>query len=302
MRCKFCGRDADIYIPYPRMHLCKEHFIVYFERKIERTINRYKMFSKEDKILIAIGGGKDSAVASYILKRFGYTIEGLFLDLGIGGFSEKSRRYAEKQCKDVDIPIHRVEIRKLFNRGINEVKSSRPTCAICGATKRYIFNKFAYDNDFNVLVTGHNLDDESSFVLSNLINWNIEYLGRQGPILPGTGKFIRKVKPLYEVTEVEIKEYADVIGIEYISERCPLSKGEKIPRYKHVLNELEKMSSGVKINFIKGFLRNRHLFKFDLGKSSILKECKVCGMPSQGEVCVFCRIWGLDKPVELKVS
>lgn len=301
MRCKFCGEDTKIYLPYPRMYLCKEHFIVYFERKIERSINRYKMFFKRDKILIAVGGGKDSAVVSYILKRFGYNIEGLFLDLGIERFSEKSREYAEKQCRNIDIPLHIVEVRRLFNRGVNEVKSSRPICAVCGATKRYIFNKFAYDNNFNVIVTGHNLDDESSFVLSNLINWNVEYLGRQGPILPGIDKFIRRVKPLYEVTEVEIKEYADVIGIDYISEECPLSKGEKIPRYKFVLNELERMSSGVKINFIKGFLRNRYLFELDLDKPS-LRECKVCSMPSQSEVCVFCRIWGLDKPTELKVS
>ena len=297
MRCKFCGRDADIYIPYPRMYLCREHFIIYFERKIKRTINRYKMFSEDDKVLVAIGGGKDSAVVSYILRRFGYNIEGLHLDLGIDVFSEKSREYTIRQCKNIGIPLHIVEVKKLFGRGIGEVRSGRPTCAICGATKRYIYNKFAYDNNFDVLVTGHNLDDESSFVLSNIMNWNVEYLGRQGPILEGTGKFIRKVKPLYEVTELEIREYADVVGIEYLSDKCPLSKGEKIPRYKYILEELDKMSSGTKMNFIKGFLKNKHLFEID---KSILRECRVCGMPSQSDKCAFCRIWNLEEPVELR--
>ena len=298
-RCRFCSEEATIHLRYPKMHLCEKHFQDYFERKISRTIKKHKMFSREDRILVAVSGGKDSLVVLYTLKKLGYNIEAVYLNLGIRDYSEKSQRYAEKQCSTLDIPLYIIDVKKILGRGLTEIRSSRPTCSICGTTKRYLLNKFAYDNDFSILITGHNLDDETSFVFSNLMHWNIEYLGRQGPVLPSEGKFIRKAKPLYEVTEREITSYAATLNIEYQQGKCPLSKGATIPRYKQLLDELEDKSPGTKINFIQGFLKNRFIFQVETTKVT-LGECQICSMPSQGERCAFCNIWRLEKPVILK--
>lgn len=299
MKCRFCESEAYIRLHYPKMLLCREHFIEYFERKVRRTIERYKLLKPDEKILVVISGGKDSAVTAYVLKKLGYSIECLHINLGIGEYSEESEEHAKRQCELIGAKLHIVRIRELLGAGIGELKTRRPTCSYCGITKRYIFNRFAYENGFDAVATGHNLDDEVSFIFSNIMHWNTDYLGKQGPLLPGEGRFVKKVKPLYELTEREVVYYALAVGLEYIVHECPHARGATTIEYKEILNAMEEKRPGTKINFIKGFLRKKHLFERELTK---LKECKVCGMPAQGEKCSFCRVWGLDEPIVLRVK
>ncbi len=300
-RCKICGREAFIKLHYPRMYLCKEHFIEYFERKVQRTIERYHLLRQGDRVLVAVSGGKDSAVTAHVLKKLGYNMECLHIDLGIGEYSRRSREYAERQCGRLGLKLHVLEVRKLVGHGIGEVRTRRPVCSYCGLTKRYLMNKFAYDNGFDVIVTGHNLDDEASFILSSLMNWNLQYLAKQGARLEGKEKMVGKAKPLYELTEREVTLYAVANGIDYLVDKCPHSKGAVTLRYKAILNEMEEKRPGTKLNFVKGYLRNRELFEKKL-KEMELRECRVCSMPSSGEVCSFCRFWGLEKPVDIRGS
>lgn len=300
-KCKFCDRPAFIKLHYPKMYLCEEHFKEYFERKVARTIEKYKLASKDERILVAVSGGKDSAVTAYVLKKLGYKIECLHLNLGIGEYSEKSEIYAKKQCEFIGAPLNIIRVKELLGYGIGEVRTSRPTCSYCGLTKRYIMNKFAYDNGFDAVATGHNLDDEASFLMNNLLHWNTEYLAKGGPLLPGEGKFVKKIKPLYELTEREVVAYAIAVGLEYIVEECPYARGATTLDMKEVLNELEEKRPGTKFNFVRGFLRKKKLFEPEV-KGKDLKECKICGMPASGEICSFCKFWKLGKPLTFKIK
>nr|WP_297510708.1 TIGR00269 family protein [Thermococcus sp.] len=303
VKCKFCDKPAFIKLHYPKMYLCEEHFTEYFERKVKRTIERYKMLKPDERVLVVVSGGKDSAVTAYVLKKFGYNTECLHINLGIGEYSEKGESYAKRQCEKIGAPLHIVRVKELFGYGIGEVRTRRPTCSYCGLTKRYIFNKFAYDNGFDVIATGHNLDDEASFIFNNIMNWNTQYLAKQGPVTPSAfnGKLVKKVKPLYEVTEREVVAYALANGIEYEIDECPHARGATTLEWKAILNEMEEKRPGTKINFVKGYLRKKYLFEAELEKTE-LRECKVCGMPSSGEVCSFCRFWGLEKPIDFRVK
>ncbi|ASI99948.1 tRNA-5-methyluridine(54) 2-sulfurtransferase [Thermococcus celer] len=302
MKCKFCDRPAFIKLHYPRMYLCPEHFTEYFERKVKRTIERYRMIGPDERILVVVSGGKDSAVTAHVLKKLGYNVECLHINLGIGEYSAKSEEYAKRQCETLGVPLHIVRVRELLGKGIGEVRTRRPTCSYCGLTKRYIFNKFAHDNGFDAVATGHNLDDEASFILANLMNWNTQYLAKQGPVTPSqfNGKLVKKVKPLYELTEREVVAYALANGIEYEMEECPHAAGATTLEYKAILNGMEEKRPGTKINFVKGYLRKKALFETELEETE-LRECRTCGMPSNGEVCSFCRFWGLEEPIDFRI-
>ncbi|WP_460041746.1 tRNA-5-methyluridine(54) 2-sulfurtransferase [Thermococcus atlanticus] len=300
MKCRFCERPAFIKLHYPKMYLCPEHFTEYFERKVKRTIERYKLLRPDERVLVVVSGGKDSAVTAHVLKKLGYSIECLHINLGIGEYSEKSEEYARKQCEGI-APLHIVRVKELLGKGIGEVRTRRPTCSYCGLTKRYIFNKFAYDNGFDAIATGHNLDDEASFIFANLMNWNTQYLAKQGPLLPGEDRFVKKVKPLYELTEREVVAYALANGIEYHMEECPHAAGATTLEYKSILNDMEEKRPGTKINFVKGYLRKKKLFEAELEEYE-LGKCSVCGMPAQGERCSFCRFWGLETALDFKIN
>ena len=176
MKCRICGKKPIIYMPHHRLALCKEDFVSWFERYTERTIKEFRMFTKEERILTAISGGKDSLALWHVLRKLGYEADGFYLHLGIGEYSERSREKVEKFAERIGGKAIVVDLREEL-AGIPELEriSSRSACSVCGLVKRYNFNRIAKEHGYNVIATGHNLDDEASSLLANVINWNIKY-------------------------------------------------------------------------------------------------------------------------------
>ena len=112
-------------------------------------------------------------------------------------------------------------------------------CSACGLSKRHLFDAAARDGGYDVVATGHNLDDEAAVLLGNTLRWDIDYLARQLPALPGGDGFPRKVKPLVRLTERETAAWCIVRGIDYQVEECPMAAGNKHLGYKATLNQLE---------------------------------------------------------------
>ena len=102
MKCKKCGERASINMRQHRMALCKDHFLEWIPEQTERFIKKYNMFSRDEKILVAVSGGKDSLSLWDILVRLGYNADGLYLGLGIDGgirYSEESHRLTDEFAK-----------------------------------------------------------------------------------------------------------------------------------------------------------------------------------------------------------
>jgi len=200
------------------------------------VIREFRMFTPADRVLVAVSGGKDSLALWYVLRKLGYHADGLYIHLGIGEYSERSRRRVESFAEQTGAELLTVDLREEL-AGIPELEkvSARTSCSLCGLVKRYNFNRVARENGYSVLATGHNLDDEASSLLSNVINWNIHYLGRKHPVLKEEEGFVRKVKPFCKFTEKETALYALLNGIEFVEEECPFSAEQdrgKVPRHK----------------------------------------------------------------------
>src|SRR3990172_1720428 len=163
------------------------------------TVDIISVVSPRDRVLVCVSGGKDSLVLWDILLDLGYDAEGLTIDLGIEGYSDRSREkvmaYAESRGKE---PIV-VDLRR---EGVPIPEAAKKSCkeegSVCGTVKRYFFNRVAASRGFSVVATGHNLDDESARLLGNLMHWHRDHLARQHPLLPEAGDgLVRKVKPLW---------------------------------------------------------------------------------------------------------
>ncbi|MGB9821263.1 MAG: TIGR00269 family protein [Pseudothermotoga sp.] len=287
MKCKKCSNAAVIHLRQHNTAYCSEHFVDYFEKRVEKTIDEYSMFKKDSKILVAVSGGKDSMTLWYVLTKLGYKTDGLIIDVGTGNIQfDLLSQFAVK----IGSRLISVDAKKyLGGLTVPEVARiiRRPTCSICGNVRRYLMNKTAFENDYDVVATGHNLDDEVSFLLGNLLSWNLGYLRRQAPFMPRTHhKLVGKSKPLVWLTEKEIYTYALLNNIPFDSEKCPFSKNASSLKYKRVLNDLEVDQPGTKLRFYKQFQR-LELFKTDLVE---LNECSVCGYPTTSEKCSFCRM------------
>jgi len=154
-------------------------------------------------------------------------------------------------------------------------------------------NRMARDLGYDVLATGHNLDDEAAVLFGNTLTWSGEYLLRQGPVLPSTEGLARKVKPLCRFYEREMTAYALLRGIEYIYDECPYAEGSTSIYYKEVLNQLETARPGAKLTFYLRFLEARRsgLFVEQAEVMAHLHACPNCGQPTSAPgLCTFCRM------------
>ena len=92
----------------------------------------------------------------------------------------------------------------------------RVPCSACGLSKRHIFDEAAREGGYDVVVTGHNLDDEAAVLFGNTLRWDVEYLGRQLPVLPARNGFPKKAKPLMRpAMQGPLKAYWQKTGRSY---------------------------------------------------------------------------------------
>ncbi len=307
MNCTKCKIKAVIGLPRHNAAFCKPCFVAYVHEQVAKAIRHDRMFGKDQRILVAVSGGKDSLALWDILLRLGYRADALYVDLGISGYSTRSRdkvvRYAETAAATAGAKLLQHEVQEEEGAGIRElaVLINRPTCSACGTIKRYQFNRAAIEHHYDVMATGHNLDDEAARLLGNVLHWQEEYLDKQGPSLPASVEgFAKKVKPLYRLTERETAAYAILNGIDYVVEECPMAKGSKMLLYKEVLNRLETESPGTKQRFYCGFL-DRQATAEPSGTSMIEKDravlhpCPTCRQPTTAEVCSYCKMMARAK-------
>ena len=301
MKCRTCGQKAVVNMRQHKLALCKEHYLEWIPEQTERFIRKYSMFGHDEKILVAVSGGKDSLSLWDILNRLGYHADGLYIGLGIDegiGYSDESHRLAAKYAQEHHMTLHVVDVEKEYDHSIPVLaelshRGKGKPCSVCGLTKRHVMNRIARDSGYDVLATGHNLDDEAATLFGNTLIWSREFLTRQSPVLAESEGLARKVKPLCRFYEKEMTAYALLRGIEYIYDECPFSIGSTSIYYKNLLNELENERPGAKLVFYLNFLEARKagLFESQVRDSGSLKNCPTCGQPTTapGE-CSFCRM------------
>jgi uncharacterized protein (TIGR00269 family) len=278
-----------------RIAFCARCYPEWFRGRVQERINHERMFRRDQRVLVAVSGGKDSLALWHTLQRLGYHADGMYIRLGIGDYSRRSQAKSEAFAERHGLMLHQVDLEERDGFDVPDLRDARSgkPCAACGAVKRYHFNKLAADLGYDVVATGHNLDDEAATLLGNVVHWNTDYLGRQGPVLESTHpKLVRKVKPLYRMSERETAAYSVIERIDYIVEECPMAKGAKSLAYKDMLNSLEEQQPGAKHRFLVGFLKEGRASvntgAFD--QATGLRECERCGQPTTGRVCSYCRL------------
>lgn len=301
MKCRVCKGPAIIDLPRHNANFCADHFLELCRRQVRKAIDDFDMLTLDDRVLVAVSGGKDSLAVWDILVDLGYRADGLYIGLGIGEYSDVSHEHTRRFADERGLTLHTVSLRDDYGYDVPTAArvTRRVPCSACGMSKRHLFDKAARDGGYDVVVTGHNLDDEAAVLFGNTLRWDVEYLARQLPVLPGRHGFPKKVKPLVRLTEREMAAWCVVRGIDYIVDECPMAAGNRHLGYKESLNAIEQRSPGSKAAFYLGFIERMAplLAGVPQADQETLARCVRCSSPtgSHGDpegdvVCAFCRL------------
>jgi len=286
--------------------LSAREFLQYFEDKVFKTIKKYQLIDRKDKVCVAASGGKDSTAALYLTKRYfekyGLPAENIFalaINEGIKLHRNESLKNLKKFCKKEKIELKIIKVKDEFSTTLDQSaekfrKLGKKPCTICGIWRRYLLNKYARKYGATKLITGHNLDDEAQVILMNQFKANTSLSAGLGPI-SGTQEhhlFVRRVKPLYFCTNQEVITYTKIKGWELDYCNCIYSQEGYRSQIKKMLNDFEEKYPGTKHGLVKSFLEVLPLIKEKEIKErkSTIKICQCCGEPANQDICNACKL------------
>ena len=300
MLCNLCGKREAVFIRhYSGEKLCKNCFLASIEKKVKQTNSRYGMFRFDDRIAVAVSGGKDSLSLLYILHKIekNFPRASLFaitVDEGIGGYREEAVKRAEETCKRLGVKHVVVSFKECYGISVDEIaekvegKGGELTpCSYCGVLRRRILNKVAREYGATKLATAHTLDDEVQTILLNFIHGDIFRASRVEPkTVDETGKFVPRVKPFSEIPQEEITLYAYFRGVGFQSSDCPYAHLALRSEIREFLNRLEYRHPGTKFTIYRSFEKVRPFLK----PTNVpeLRLCEVCGEPTTKPICESC--------------
>ena len=305
-----CGRKAVIFRKHEGRALCRYHFIESVEQKVKKTIGKNKMIKPKDRIALALTGGKDSAVALYILNKIikprrDIELFAISVDEGIGDYSKPALKKAAGLCRKFRVKQHVFSFKKEFGtdmdakiKTIKKHKSGlKEPYTYCAVGRRYILNKEARELRATKICTGHNLDDEVQGVLMNYIRGDMFRAARMGPITDWSiskrkgGLFVPRIRPLREIPDSEIALYVKLKGLDVFMGRRPLPGGirEGVERF---VNKLDKKYSGIEFSILHTFDKLLPSIRAGIRERECqIHVCKKCGEPGSGKICEACELW-----------
>jgi len=245
------------------------------ETIVKKEVTR--LIKKKDRLLVALSGGKDSTVISYLLNKWGYKVEAVIIDLG---FNKEDVSNARRFCDEQGIKLHVVkyDMRVLWHKNKHVNK-----CQTCGVIKRWLINKTARELGVSKVVTGHNQDDLVESIMMNLMMGNPALCSG----LTSQGKknaFIQRVKPMNYVPEELIRDYAKKKGFRISYEPCPHSTDAFRRNVKNAFKNENKE------NIVKYYKKLEPLIKKKYKSTGIIQPCTKCGEASRTGFCKACKL------------
>jgi len=302
--CNVCKRrEAFFFRPYSGEKLCRKCFAKSIEEKVRATIAKYKMLKFDDKIAVAVSGGKDSVSLLRILAKMerGYpktSLVAVTVDEGIKGYRDEALKIAAENCQKLGIEHHVVSFKELYGYRLDEIvkslkqksESGLTPCAYCGVLRRKALNIAARSLKTDKLATAHTLDDETQTILLNIFHGDVLRIAREKPVTDEAHpKLVQKVKPFCEIPEKETALYAYVRKIKFQSMPCPYASEALRNDVRIMLNRMEEKHSGIKFTIFKSIEKIRPALE-DVARKEGLRECSECGEPTTEKICKTCQM------------
>jgi uncharacterized protein (TIGR00269 family) len=302
-KCGFCGRREAVFVrAYSGEKLCKPCFCKSIENRVRVTIADYDMFKFDDRILVAVSGGKDSVGLLHILAKIEknfpkVSLHAVSIDEGIRGYRSEALQIAAENCRILSVAHSIFSFKDFFGLTLDEivdkarkmrVNASLTPCAYCGVLRRRALSLAAERLDVDVMALGHNLDDVVQTFLLNVVHGDVWHLAHFDVASADSGgRFIRRVRPLCLVPEKETAFYAYAKGVKFQTAPCPYASEALRNDMRFWLNRLEQRHAGSLFTVFRSFEKIGKSMEL---KAKAFKACRRCGEAcAEGrDICVAC--------------
>jgi uncharacterized protein (TIGR00269 family) len=285
------------------MRLCRKCFAESIEDKTRATIARYHMFKFDDKIAVAVSGGKDSVSLLNVLARVERKypkaqLVAITVDEGIRGYRDEALKIAAENCEKLGVEHAIVSFKELYGytfdqmvKRLDRSGSDNPSpCAFCGVMRRKALNIAARGIKADKLATAHTLDDETQTILLNIFHGDVLRIAKEKPVTDEVHpKLVQRIKPFCEIPERETALYAYVKGVKFQSKPCPYASGALRNDARVMLNRMEEKHPGIKFTIFESIERIRPGLE-EIARKEGLRECIECGEPTTDDVCRTCQM------------
>jgi tRNA(Ile)-lysidine synthase len=179
-------------------------------KKVLKTIAKYKLLDKKDRVVVALSGGPDSTA---LLIALAQTTRILDINIIVAHYNHGLRGSQsdedEKNSQELATKLGLIFVSEKMDQKLRQ-KGQSPEDFY--RQQRYQFlNKVVQDYNARKIALGHNVQDQAETVLLNLLRGSgLE--GLKGILPMRDGKFIR---PLIEVSRDEIIAFLSEAGISY---------------------------------------------------------------------------------------
>ncbi len=232
----------------PKLEKGDKAFLEKVRSKAAKAIEDYDLLQENDRVLVALSGGKDSATLLDILHNrqkyfnFPYTLTAAYIDLNDVPYHVERERI-RKLCDERNIPLYIIE------DDTTVVTGEKHPCFYCAWTRRRLLFDFAVKNGYNKLAFGHNRDDLVETFLMNMI-----YHGEASAFPVKLSMFDNKmdiIRPLIYIGNKEAERYIELIGFEAQPYNCPFAGGNDREKFRSLLRQLYSFHPHVADNFLK---------------------------------------------------
>jgi len=181
--------------------------------QVKRTIDRYHLLEKGDRLIVGVSAGVDSMVLLHVLnaycKEFAFSFIVAYVNHGLRpGETEKEAELVQKESERLGLTFECSQFNvKEFQKieGLSLQDAAR-------RIRFHFFNHLLQKYKFNKIALGHNADDQVETVLWRLLRGSgLKGLKGMLPIREG-----RVIRPLIEVWRKEIESFAKEKDIPYL--------------------------------------------------------------------------------------